>query len=616
MQKNDVNSTSLFSTIVSSVWGGILAIILYCSWSYLNVWEFNYIHNEYIDYTRLLVVFISTLIFAGLVFFFLYFFTFFRSFNKALFATGAFMFIFFNFHLLSKYISNIYLYFIFLCGVTGATYYFSKNLLFKKIIVIIPIVAIIGIFGNVVAQKYVFTKTVLQQDWNKSIFANLNSKPKHTPNVYFIIVDSTLRSDAFKRFYNKEDKHYDDFLSYSKDKGFYVVKNAYSNYPVTGFSIPSTLNMEYMTWSSSEGPPEIKNKPLNYPTTLTDAMKGYSATSVAFKKRGYKIYHTSNGFLPASDCGGFEDKCIRKKKQSLLSFTQQELGLIKMTPITLLDKKGIAKPNDNFISDIKDDTIVFFHSFQPRDIPQYIPDTNGAPFFWFIHLMGMHNLAFAEDCSFKHPGEKRKIDIEELKPACQVGELYSARMTVAYKRQLPCILSQLKFAIDEIIKKDPQAIIIIQGDHGSSVVNNFKERPTEKWTEKDIHEVFSILNIIRCPEDCQKLLYDNITPVNTFRVIFSYIDGKKYPLLPDISYIAAYVNWWPSYKNGDADLVNPALKVHPNVNCPADDLMAMMPKESPLPFQQRSAPVRIMKKIWGKMKEISTNFIQFLLLVR
>ena len=49
-----------------------------------------------------------------------------------------------------------------------------------------------------------------------------------------------------------------------------------------------------------------------------------------------------------------------------------------------------------------------------------------------------------------------------------------------------------------------------------------------------------ILNAYHLPQGGSDLLYDFITPVNTFRLIFNYYFGADYDLLSDRSYIARY----------------------------------------------------------------------------
>jgi len=75
-------------------------------------------------------------------------------------------------------------------------------------------------------------------------------------------------------------------------------------------------------------------------------------------------------------------------------------------------------------------------------------------------------------------------------------------------------------------------VIILQGDHGHAV-NNLKSE-----------ETFRILNAYYLPENGKDKIYPNITPVNSFRLIFSYYFNQDYPLLPDQS---IWIN--PSFPN-------------------------------------------------------------------
>jgi len=102
-------------------------------------------------------------------------------------------------------------------------------------------------------------------------------------------------------------------------------------------------------------------------------------------------------------------------------------------------------------------------------------------------------------------------------------------------------LNQIKFAnlkIKEIVSEilqnsDHDPIIILQGDHGSSYTMD-RENPTNEM----IYERMSILNAYYLPDNGKNALYDTITPVNSFRVIFnSYFNGT-YDLLEDGIYFS------------------------------------------------------------------------------
>lgn len=87
-------------------------------------------------------------------------------------------------------------------------------------------------------------------------------------------------------------------------------------------------------------------------------------------------------------------------------------------------------------------------------------------------------------------------------------------------RQLETILPAL------IAASDPPPIIILQADHGRG--------GPSMW------ERMAILNALYLPGVGEQLLYPEISPVNTFRVIFNAYFDADYTLLEDTSYHSTY----------------------------------------------------------------------------
>ncbi len=92
---------------------------------------------------------------------------------------------------------------------------------------------------------------------------------------------------------------------------------------------------------------------------------------------------------------------------------------------------------------------------------------------------------------------------------------------------------EVKTIIDDILKRDPQSIIIVSSDHGS--------RPewTTPYTDLPIHN-FGVMQAIRWPKVCERFKsVEQITGVNFFRYIFACLNDWEVPrhLEPDDGYM-------------------------------------------------------------------------------
>ena len=108
-------------------------------------------------------------------------------------------------------------------------------------------------------------------------------------------------------------------------------------------------------------------------------------------------------------------------------------------------------------------------------------------------------------------------------------------------------LNQVKFAnkkvietIDKILQESAMPpIIVLQGDHGtprSVLPDDAQNWSDEKKFDEGIRNRMSILNAYYLPDGNTELIYDGITPVNSFRVILNNYFGGEYDLLEDRVY--------------------------------------------------------------------------------
>ena len=107
-----------------------------------------------------------------------------------------------------------------------------------------------------------------------------------------------------------------------------------------------------------------------------------------------------------------------------------------------------------------------------------------------------------------------------------------------YVEQLKFTNSQILDSIKSILNNSSRPpIIIIQGDHGSgSLLKN------SSINDSCMYERASILNAYYMPDGKSDLLYPDITPVNSFRVIFNTYFEADFPILDDQVFYSPFVN--------------------------------------------------------------------------
>lgn len=100
-----------------------------------------------------------------------------------------------------------------------------------------------------------------------------------------------------------------------------------------------------------------------------------------------------------------------------------------------------------------------------------------------------------------------------------------------YRAAVTCLFGQLEAAVDRILEVDDDPVIIIQGDHGPRLG---LEGPTSGRVLLDDEMYFSAFSAIRLPEPCVELeVPDDLTIVNTFRIVFACLEDRSPTLLPD-----------------------------------------------------------------------------------
>lgn len=320
------------------------------------------------------------------------------------------------------------------------------------------------------------------------------------PDIYFIVLDGYGRSDVLLENFDYDNS---SFIAELENLGFYVATCSQSNYSKTDLSLASMLNFNYLDALSSEFSPENTDR-----APLWNLVK-YSAVAENLREMGYQIRAFETGF-DFTQIEPVDSFYITPGK----GFNDFENFFLKTTAIAILDDAGFFSRFHLTADDYKFNRILF-----SLDTLEEIPKLPG-PNYVFAHLLIPHQpFVFGAD------GEMVVVQ----KHSSNNSEYYSDENYIrGYKNQAVFISKRIAEVAENIINTSAiQPIIIIQGDHGPS---HFSDA-----------DRMGILNAYYFPES-QAEFYTTITPVNSFRLLFSTYFGENYPLLKDISYYSDYPN--------------------------------------------------------------------------
>lgn len=324
------------------------------------------------------------------------------------------------------------------------------------------------------------------------------------PDIYFILLDGYTRQDTLLELYDYDNSK---FLNYLANKGFYVPRHSPTNYVKTMFVLSASFNARYLDDMAEQlGPKSINLIPLQKSVQSNDVVDALSAI-------GYRIINISTGFNETD----LADADIHLQ-YDLSRPNEFESMLLRNTPISSLVDR-IYKVNS------------FYALHRARvmyavEQLQRMPEEPG-PKLVFAHILLPHPpFVFGPD------GEEVNLDAEPEDHYFLPAKTYipAYRNQVNYANQL-----SMNF-IDRILENSvTPPIIILQGDHGPRLY--LGKTPDNTC----LMERFTIFNSFYFPDGNYERLYDSISPVNTFRVIFDQYFGTNLGVLEDRTYHSV----WP-----------------------------------------------------------------------
>ena len=442
--------------------------------------------------------------------------------RKSALLTSLYVFLFFSYgHIFNviesnstqeySILSHVFLLITYVFIVIFVTYYFVKTHRKLNSVTTIANVISITLVSFVLFNIGIFNFENLNNYQDEmDVPITLENNLKNFPDVYYIVLDEYAPLRTLDTFYDYDNSN---FIKFLQEHGFYVTKNSHSNYAQTFLATASTLNMKNVNHLSDIIGEESLDQRIPY------QMINNNLVMENFKTMGYEIYSFDSGWWGTRNLQ-IADVNLCSKNQNVDFHTLYKL---KQTSILRVFDMFIKDPTSKVFHQERRDRI--FCQFD--DITKIKQETE-KPVFVFMHVMAPH-----DPYVFGPNGEE--VDYKYTFGPTGTPYLDPNEEKNAYLNQLIYLTKILEETIENLQENsDNQPIIIVQSDTGPST--NFGEVTNE------MHQVgrMSIFNAYYFPNGQYDLLYDDITPVNSFRVVFDSQFQTNYGMVEDKIFFSTY----------------------------------------------------------------------------
>ncbi len=313
------------------------------------------------------------------------------------------------------------------------------------------------------------------------------------PDIYFIIFDGYSASRTLRDYWGFDNSDLDSFFH---QEGFYYADRSRSNYNFTPYSIGSILNMDYHT--SKPDHIDIRQFCKGIST-----IKGNRACEI-LQKNNYTIINQSYFSLlnekPALDISYAASKKRLLFSQTLISKINNDIGWnfpLLRSHTTIEEELALGK--------------IHFEQVKKayRTLLETSAKKNQQPVFVYTHFLTPHDPYIYDSTGKPTPD----------------STWYSAiNSKERYLSSLKYTNMMIKNLVTHLKREGNRPrIIIIQSDHG------FRD-----FQGKELQDLeFNNLNAIYFPDQDYDQLYDSISSVNTFPILFNKYFHTSIPLLKD-----------------------------------------------------------------------------------
>ncbi len=336
-------------------------------------------------------------------------------------------------------------------------------------------------------------------------------------DIVYIIADAYGRHDVIRDVYGYDNTAFVEAL---ESRGFYVARESRANYNATRFSVSSSMNFDYVNGIAEELGGDQSIARLIQNSRFLDRLDAH----------GYRFASFATGYTDTEMHGADEYLAPR------VQITEFQQILIDMTPLRsamnrVRSRKAAKYGIRSSVHDVHRERVLFalkgLREMEWTDDPEFV----------FAHIISPHwPFVLDEFSNPVYPAIRYNLSVDYPdweKPTFQ-------EFTEGYRKQVQGLNRLLLETIDAVQQANPEAIIVLQGDHGP---RRRAILPDPGPWQTYAREELAILNAYYLPGAVAgDVLYPEISPVNTFRVILNAYFQEDLPLLADRSYLWVHLD--------------------------------------------------------------------------
>lgn len=320
-------------------------------------------------------------------------------------------------------------------------------------------------------------------------------------NVYLIVLDEYANAEVLRDGLGFDNSAFIDSL---RALGFHVPKAASSNYTMTLHSLPSLLNAAHVY------PVGREVAPGSHDPTLPNHLLHESRVARFLQTRGYRVVFFPSLWWGATRALPLADSTVRVWHGFDLDreFARTEFRRV-LGRTMAIDYLRRDEPWDG--------------DFVRRTLEEVggLPSVDG-PVFAVVHVLSPHwPFALDRDCRIP-PRSARGRPRAEL-----------------YTGQIACLNRMVLATVTDLVRDSKvPPIILLQGDHGSSVYGFYKSLSNERVGPTTAWERFGAFGAYYLPDGGAAAFGDSVTMVNVLGDVLRHYFRADLPREPDDRYLS------------------------------------------------------------------------------